>query len=120
MTSAKQLIPALTAILTLGVACTSSPKPAGTSGVVETTTTTLAPAGMTFAECQASAEYPGGRYAVDYDNGVCNVQKPAEVAPVVFSSCADAAEKGFVSMRRGEPGYNSNLDRDGDGVACDS
>ena len=31
---------------------------------------------MTFAECQASAEYPGGRYAVDFDNGVCTVQKP--------------------------------------------
>ena len=31
---------------------------------------------MTFAECQASAEYPGGRYAVEYDNGVCTVQKP--------------------------------------------
>lgn len=116
MTSAKHLIPALTALLTLGVACGSSPKT--TSGVVETTTTTVA--GMTFAECQKSAEYPGGRYSFDYDNGVCNVQKPSEVAPVEFASCADAAEKGFVSMRRGEPGYSSRLDRDGDGVACDS
>lgn len=42
---------------------------------------------MTYAECQASAEYPGftdgqgtayagGRYAVEYDNGVCKVQRP--------------------------------------------
>lgn len=118
MTSAKHLIPALTALLTLGVACGSSPKT--TSGVVETTTTTVAPAGMTFADCQKSAEYPGGRYSFDYDNGVCNVQKPSEVAPVEFASCAEAADKGFMSMRRGEPGYSSKLDRDGDGVACDS
>lgn len=32
---------------------------------------------MTFAECQASAVNPlGGRYAVEYDNGVCKVQRP--------------------------------------------
>lgn len=31
---------------------------------------------MTFAQCQASGEYPGGRYAVEYDNGVCTVQRP--------------------------------------------
>ncbi len=30
---------------------------------------------MTFAECQAAAEYDGGRYAVEYDNGVCTVQR---------------------------------------------
>lgn len=34
------------------------------------------PATMTFEECQASAEYPGGRYAVEFDKGVCTVQKP--------------------------------------------
>ncbi len=31
---------------------------------------------MTFAECQASGEYPGGRYAAEFDNGVCTVQRP--------------------------------------------
>lgn len=31
---------------------------------------------MTFAECQKSAEYDGGRYAVSFDNGVCTVQRP--------------------------------------------
>jgi hypothetical protein len=31
---------------------------------------------MTFEQCQASGEYPGGRYAVEYDNGLCKVQKP--------------------------------------------
>lgn len=32
---------------------------------------------MTFEECQASATYPGGgQYAVEFDNGICKVQKP--------------------------------------------
>lgn len=32
---------------------------------------------MTFAECQASAQYEnGGQYAVEYDNGTCIVQRP--------------------------------------------
>lgn len=32
---------------------------------------------MTYDECRASATRPGGgRYAVEYDNGVCKVQKP--------------------------------------------
>ena len=96
------------------------------AGVVDTTTTTGA--GMTFAECQKSAEYPGGRYAVEYDNGVCTVQKPADTpgttattaAEVSFTSCAAAKEAGYTGMRRGEPGYSTKLDRDGDGVACDA
>ena len=38
---------------------------------------TPAPPKMTFAECQRSAEYGnGGQYAVEFDNGVCKVQKP--------------------------------------------
>lgn len=31
---------------------------------------------MTFAECQKSAEYDGGRYAVEYADGVCTIQRP--------------------------------------------
>lgn len=59
----------LFAVSFVGVACT---EPAATGGAVETTSTT---AGMTFAECQRSGEYPGGRYAVSFDNGVCTVQR---------------------------------------------
>lgn len=36
-----------------------------------------------------------------------------------FSSCAAARKAGFTHMRRGQAGYSTNLDRDGDGVACD-
>ena len=36
-----------------------------------------------------------------------------------FGSCAAARKAGYSNMRRGQKGYSVNLDRDGDGVACD-
>ena len=36
-----------------------------------------------------------------------------------FGSCKAARKAGYTHMRRGQPGYSTNLDRDGDGVACD-
>lgn len=36
-----------------------------------------------------------------------------------FSSCKAARKAGYTHMRRGQPGYSTALDRDGDGVACD-
>ena len=41
---------------------------------------------------------------------------PAELN---FSNCKEARAAGYSHMRRGEPGYASHLDRDGDGIACD-
>lgn len=39
---------------------------------------------------------------------------------VKFKSCKAAKAAGYSDMKRGEPGYSSNLDRDGDGIACES
>jgi Excalibur calcium-binding domain len=36
-----------------------------------------------------------------------------------FGSCKAARKAGYTHMRRGQPGYSANLDRDGDGIACD-
>ena len=36
-----------------------------------------------------------------------------------FSSCKEAWENGYSDIHRGEPGYSSKLDRDGDGIACE-
>ncbi|WP_238334644.1 excalibur calcium-binding domain-containing protein [Kribbella amoyensis] len=38
---------------------------------------------------------------------------------VAFRSCAEARAAGKAPLRRGEPGYSRDLDRNGDGVACD-
>lgn len=36
-----------------------------------------------------------------------------------YPSCAAAHADGIYSIVRGEPGYRSRLDRDGDGLACE-
>ena len=47
---------------------------------------------------------------------------PATTAPnqaaVYHKNCGVALAEGAAPILRGEPGYRSGLDRDGDGVAC--
>lgn len=38
----------------------------------------------------------------------------------VYANCAAAWAAGAAPLHRGDPGYSSKLDRDGDGVACES
>ena len=44
---------------------------------------------------------------------------PAPRGPGVFANCAEARAAGAAPVRRGEFGYGSHLDRDGDGVGCE-
>lgn len=37
-----------------------------------------------------------------------------------FASCAQARAAGAAPLHRGDPGYRSGLDRDGDGIACET
>ena len=120
------LIPLTVLGLLFGGACSSTPEP-DQKGVVTTTTGGATTSTMSFAECQASGEYPGGRYAVEYDNGVCTVQKPAAVPTTVttadevsYANCDQVRAAGKAPLRKGDPGYSTQLDRDGDGVACDA
>ncbi|WP_326732543.1 excalibur calcium-binding domain-containing protein [Streptomyces phaeochromogenes] len=39
---------------------------------------------------------------------------------VYYANCSEARAAGAAPIHRGEPGYGSHLDRDGDGVGCDS
>lgn len=36
-----------------------------------------------------------------------------------YANCAAARAAGAAPVRRGDPGYSSKLDRDGDGVGCE-
>ena len=36
-----------------------------------------------------------------------------------FANCAAARLAGAAPVRRGDPGYGSHLDRDGDGIGCE-
>lgn len=38
---------------------------------------------------------------------------------VYYENCTEARENGAQSIREGEPGYREELDRDGDGIACE-
>lgn len=42
-----------------------------------------------------------------------------EPASVYYKNCAAARAAGAAPVHRGEPGYATHLDRDGDGVGCD-
>ena len=45
---------------------------------------------------------------------------PPAPAPVYYPNCDAARAAGAAPLYRGEPGYRPKLDRDGDGVACES
>ena len=46
--------------------------------------------------------------------------KPAKGKNVYFKNCTAARAAGYSDMLRGEPGYAPHLDRDNDGIACES
>ena len=37
-----------------------------------------------------------------------------------FKNCKEARSKGYKNIKKGEPGYAKHLDRDKDGIACES
>lgn len=46
---------------------------------------------------------------------------PPPPPPTVYYANCDAVKKaGKAPLRRGQPGYRKGLDRDGDGIACDT
>lgn len=47
-------------------------------------------------------------------------KKSSGSSTVRFKSCKEARAAGYSDIKKGEPGYSSKLDRDGDGIACES
>lgn len=41
-------------------------------------------------------------------------------ADVHYANCSEVKAAGAAPIRRGDPGYSSKLDRDGDGIACEN
>jgi hypothetical protein len=44
---------------------------------------------------------------------------PTTGASVYYPNCKAACAAGVAPIYRGQPGYRSGLDRDGDGIACE-
>lgn len=45
--------------------------------------------------------------------------RSSEGGGAYFANCGAARAAGAAPVRRGDPGYSSRLDRDGDGVGCE-
>lgn len=43
-----------------------------------------------------------------------------DTSSVYYKNCQEVRRAGKDPIRQGEPGYGPHLDRDGDGVACES
>ncbi|WP_240941264.1 excalibur calcium-binding domain-containing protein [Paenibacillus sp. HB172176] len=39
---------------------------------------------------------------------------------IVYANCAAVRAAGAAPLYRGDPGYSAKLDRDGDGIACET
>lgn len=50
---------------------------------------------------------------------VVEVAAPETQKSVYYKNCTAAREAGAAPVRRGDPGYASHLDRDGDGIGCE-
>lgn len=57
--------------------------------------------------------------AVDHTDTLKDAEGDKQPPDNVYESCAAVREAGKAPIRRGDPGFNANLDRDSDGVACE-
>ena len=73
--------------------------------------------------CAGAAEPPAPKPVPDTPAPVVPADAPPAQNPapaLAFQTCADARAAGYRNMHRGTPGYSEHLDRDGDGIACES
>lgn len=61
----------------------------------------------------------GGRHCHGAARGKPPAPQRARGGEVYFRNCDAARAAGAAPVRRGDPGYASHLDRDGDGVGCE-
>ncbi|MHC3472086.1 excalibur calcium-binding domain-containing protein [Streptomyces sp. 7R007] len=92
--------PTVTATVTATATETANPEPAATVTATKTVRTTVKATRTVTAEPAA---------ADDSDAG----------GSVYYANCTEARAAGVTPLHSGDPGYDSHLDRDGDGVACE-
>ena len=73
--------------------------------------------------CAGAAEAPAPKPVPDTPAPVVPADAPPPPTPAPpqkLQNCDDARAAGYHNMHRGAPGYSEHLDRDGDGIACES
>lgn len=53
------------------------------------------------------------------ENGLGEEAKALLQGSVVYDNCSDVRAAGAAPIHKGQPGYSSKLDKDGDGIACE-
>lgn len=71
------------------------------------------------AEPVAVAEDPAPAQSAPVPLAAAPPAAPAPPANVHYRNCSEARAAGAAPIHRGQPGYGSHLDRDGDGIACE-
>lgn len=120
------------ALCTSLVACADQedPKPAPTSTAPRPTPTTPSPKPTPTRPSPTSTPTPTpsptSEDATPTEAAALPTKAEAEEPPepvepeVYYSNCSEVRAAGAAPIRRGQPGYSSKLDRDGDGIACDN
>lgn len=76
------------------------------------------PGGLAADGCHSDRRN-GGRHCHRGSSSPAPNNRPSFAAGVRYPNCAAARAAGAAPVRRGDPGYGSHLDRDGDGVGCE-
>jgi len=116
----------LCALFSLGVAaltaCGSSGDDTGTPPTATTTVTRTASPRPTATVTKTSTPAPAPTVTVTetdtIDTSALDDSNGSD--DVYYANCAEVRAAGAAPIHRGEPGYASRLDRDGDGTGCDS
>ncbi|WP_338089297.1 excalibur calcium-binding domain-containing protein [Nocardia gipuzkoensis] len=111
MTIRRRHVRALTALAAVTlptVACGTDTNPPPSPPTSVTTTTAAISETSTLPRRSAPAPAPAPAPA-----------QPPSTSSVYYPDCAAARAAGAAPMRRGEPGYRSDLDRNNNGIACE-
>ncbi|GAA2347194.1 excalibur calcium-binding domain-containing protein [Dactylosporangium salmoneum] len=112
-------VPAASPSATVSPSATLSPS----SGASPRPTPTFCASGrLVNGDCAGAAEVPPTTAVVVPPPPTTETAAPDPTEPdenVYYKNCAAARAAGAAPLYRGEPGYRSGLDRDGDGVACE-
>ncbi len=85
---------------------------------IEHAADTPAASGGTATPVPGQPPYPGVGYPTGPAQPRSGTPMPTESA-ASYGSCAAASAAGAAPIPSGRPGYRTDLDRDGDGIACD-
>lgn len=116
--SATSVAPAPTVTATATATATATTTATATVMATETVTAEPQPAPtvtVTSVVTETAVNEPRG--LVDSNAG--KQENSRKGSSAYYKNCSEARAAGVTPLHRGDPGYSSKLDRDGDGVACE-